>query len=70
MRTLIELFYIILGLGVALVMTWAAAWAYPLARTEIWWCGAAAMLATVVMGIGPLHRAHIADRLARRHAES
>jgi hypothetical protein len=41
-------------------MTWAAAWAYPLARTEIWWCGAAAAVATVAMGVGVLigQRAH------------
>ncbi|MBZ6380609.1 hypothetical protein [Sphingomonas sanguinis] len=69
MRVRTELFYIGLGLMAALVMTWAAAWAYPLARTEIWWCGAAAAVATVAMGVGPLHRARIADRMARRHSE-
>ena len=69
MRVLIELFYIVLGLVAAVVMTLAAAWAYALAKTEIWWCGAAAMVATLMMGIGPLHRARIADRMARRHAE-
>ncbi|MGE7207415.1 hypothetical protein ACQKJZ_17280 [Sphingomonas sp. NPDC019816] len=69
MRVRIELFHIALGLAAAVVMTWAAAWAYPLARTEIWWCGLGAMIATVAMGIGPLHRARIADRMARRHAE-
>ncbi|MBB3879583.1 hypothetical protein [Sphingomonas pseudosanguinis] len=69
MRVRIELFYIVLGLVAAVIMTRAAAWAYPLARAEIWWCGAAAMVATVVMGIGPLHRARIADRMARRHSE-
>ncbi|WP_343527919.1 hypothetical protein [Sphingomonas sp.] len=69
MRVLIELFYIVLGLAAALVMTWAAAWAYPLGRAEIWWCGIGAMVATVAMGVGPLHRARIADRMARRHSE-
>ncbi|WP_230481418.1 hypothetical protein [Sphingomonas sp. Leaf21] len=69
MRVRTELFYIALGLFAAFDLTWLAAWAYPLARTEIFWCGAGAMLATVAMGIGPVHRARIADRMARRHSE-
>ena len=49
MRVKTELFYIGLGLMAALVMTWAAAWAYPLGRVEIWWCGLGAAVATVAI---------------------
>ena len=64
-RTAIELFHIAVGLTAAVAMTWAAAWAYPLGRETIWWCGAAAMLATVLMGVGPLRRARAIDRKRR-----
>ena len=62
MRTLVELLHIVVGLIAALAMTVAAAWAYPLGRDVIWWSGAAAMVATVLMGLGPLRRARIVDR--------
>lgn len=65
MRSAIELFYIVAGLVVALAMTWAGAWAYPLGREVIRWCGAAAMVATIAMGIGPLRRARAIDRGVR-----
>lgn len=61
-RTTIELLYIAAGLAAAVAMTWAAAWAYPLGRETIWWCGGAAMVATVLMGVGPLRRARAIDR--------
>ncbi len=61
-RTTVELLYIAAGLVAAVAMTWASAWAYPLGRDVIWWCGAGAMLATVLMGIGPLRRARSIDR--------
>ena len=61
-RTVVESLYIVAGLAVAVAMTWAAAWAYPLGYETIWWCGAAAMVATVLMGIGPLRRARAIDR--------
>jgi uncharacterized membrane protein len=60
--TLIELLHVVAGLAVAAAMTAAAAWAYPLGAEVIWWCGAAAMAATVTMGLGPLRRALAADR--------
>jgi hypothetical protein len=56
-RTLIEILHILVGLGVAVAITWAAAWSYPLGQDVIWWCGAAAMVVTVIMGIGPLRQA-------------
>nr|WP_163960208.1 hypothetical protein [Sphingomonas insulae] len=54
--------HIAAGLVAATAMTWAAAWAYPLGYEVIWWCGAAAMVATVLMGVGPLRRARAIDR--------
>jgi len=60
--TLVEVLHIAAGLAAAAALTYAAAWAYPLGREVIWWCGAGAMVATVVMGLGPLRRAHAADR--------
>ena len=67
-RTAIELLSIAAGLIVAALMTWAAAWSYPLGREVIWWCGAGAMVATVLMGIGPLRRARAADRAGVKRA--
>ncbi|SFP46114.1 hypothetical protein [Sphingomonas rubra] len=61
-RALTELFFIVAGLAAAWVMTKLAMWAYPLGRDVIRWCGLAAMLATIVMGVGPLARAVRADR--------
>ena len=61
-HAVIELLHIAAGLAAALAMTWAAAWAYPLGFDVIWGCGGFAMLATVVMGIGPLRRAAARDR--------
>jgi 1,4-dihydroxy-2-naphthoate octaprenyltransferase len=61
-RTLTELFFITAGLVLAGLMTWAAAWAYPMGREPIRWCGLAAMVATIAMGAGPLARAIRADR--------
>ena len=60
--TLVELLHVVAGLMAAAALTAAAAWAYPLGAEVIWWCGAAAMVATVGMGLGPLRRAFLADR--------
>ena len=64
-KTTIEILHILAGLVVAIAITWAAAWSYPLGWDVIWWCGAAAMVATVAMGLQPLRRAQRHDRLAR-----
>ena len=61
-RTAIEILHILAGLAVAVAITWAAAWSYPLGQDVIWWCGAAAMVVTVIMGIGPLRQARLRDR--------
>ena len=61
-QVLTELFHLGLGLLAALAMTAAAAWSYPLGRNVIWGCGIFAMVATALMGIGPLRRAAARDR--------
>jgi hypothetical protein len=61
-HVLIELLYVVAGLMAGLALTAAAAWAYPLGYDVIWACGAVAMAASVVMGIGPLRRAAARDR--------
>ena len=63
--TLVELLHLVAGLVATAALTSAIAWAYPLGRVVIWWCGAAAMVAMVLMGVGPLRRAAQADRRAR-----
>lgn len=65
-NTLVETLHILAGLAVAVAMTWAAAWSYPLGQEVIWWCGGAAALATVAMGVRPLRRAWRQDRIAAR----
>ncbi|HEX8415673.1 MAG TPA: hypothetical protein VF637_17605 [Sphingomicrobium sp.] len=64
-HTLIELAYAGAGLLVALVMTWAAAWAYPLAANVIWVVGAAAMVAVVAINWSAVREAIARDRGAR-----
>ena len=60
--TLIELLHILGGLAAAAALTKAIAWSYPLGAEVAWWCGGAAMVATVLMGLGPLRRAWAADK--------
>jgi len=64
--TTIEILHIVAGLVAAVAITWAAAWSYPLGWDVIWWCGAAAMVATLAMGIRPLRHARRLDRETRR----
>ena len=64
--TTIEILHIVAGLVAAVAITWAAAWSYPLGWDVIWWCGAAAMVATLAMGIRPLRRARRLDQTTRR----
>jgi hypothetical protein len=61
-RTLVELFFLALGLLAGFALSWACAWSYPLGADIIWTCGGLAMLATMLMGVGPLRRAWRADR--------
>ena len=65
-KTTIKILHILAGLVVAIAITWAAAWSYPLGQDVIWSCGAAAMVATMLMGVGPLRRARRLDQTTRR----
>ncbi len=64
MRVLIELLHILAGIFAAILIASLAAWSYPLAKQDIWWVAYAAMVALVVMGIGPIRRARAVDRQA------
>lgn len=57
-----ESLHILAGLAAAAALTSAIAWSYPLGATTAWWCGGAAMIATALMGVGPLRRAWALDR--------
>jgi hypothetical protein len=69
MRVLIEVLHIVVGLFAAMLIAALAAWSYPLARQDIWWVAFAAMIAVVVMGLGPIRRAYLADREAFESAD-
>ncbi|UUL82898.1 hypothetical protein [Sphingomonas qomolangmaensis] len=56
-RVLIELFYVLLGLGAAIVIGLTAEWAYPIGAKNIWLVTYAAMVAVVLMGVRPIVRA-------------
>jgi len=62
MRVLIEVLHIVVGLLAALLIAALAAWAYPLAKHDIWLVTYVAMAAVVAMGVGPIRRAHAADK--------
>lgn len=64
-RTLVELLHVAAGIAVALWLTTNFARSYPLGREVIWWCGTAAMLATLAMAVRPVRRAMEQDRMAR-----
>ena len=62
MRVLIEVLHLAAGLGAAMLIASLAAWSYPLARGDIWLVTYAAMIAVVLMGIGPIRKAFRHDR--------
>ena len=62
MRVLIEVLHIVVGLAAAVLIGSLSAWAYPLARYDIWLVTYVAMAAVVVMGIGPIRRAYVVDK--------
>lgn len=62
MRVLIEVIHIAIGLAAAWLIGWAAAWSYPRATDDIWLVAYGCMVAVVLMGIGPVRRAHAIDR--------
>jgi TRAP-type C4-dicarboxylate transport system permease small subunit len=64
MRVLIEILHILAGIFAAMLIASLAAWSYPLAKHDIWWVAYAAMVAVVLMGVGPIRRAWAEDRKA------
>ena len=62
MRVLIEVLHILAGIFAAMLIASLAAWSYPLAKHDIWWVAYAAMVAVVLMGVGPIRRAWAEDR--------
>ena len=61
-RTLWEIFHLLLGIAAALVIAALSAWAYPLARDDIWIVATVAMVATTIMSVSPVLRAMAEDR--------
>jgi type IV secretory pathway TrbD component len=61
-RVLIEVLHIVAGLIAAVVIASLAAWSYRRATDDIWLVAYVAMVAVVLMGIGPLRRAYAQDR--------
>lgn len=66
-RTAIELAHIAGGIGLALVIAWATAWAVPLARRDIWSVDVVSIFVILVMGIEPVRDALVADHAEARH---
>ena len=56
--------HVALGLAVAAVVTFAAAWAYPVGAFVIHRVGASAMVVVVLINVGLLRRAWAKDRAA------
>jgi uncharacterized membrane protein len=62
MRVLIEVLHIVAGLIAAFIIASLAAWSYRRATDDIWLVTYVAMIAVVIMGIGPIRRAYAVDR--------
>jgi len=69
MRVLIEVMHIAIGLVVAALISWAAAWSYPRATSDIWLVGFGCMIAVVLMGVGPVRKAIEEDKAKLAEAE-
>lgn len=65
-HVLIELAHLAGGVALALAISWAAAWAYPLGAAVIWAYGGAAAVATVILAAGPIRDAWRRDRASAR----
>jgi hypothetical protein len=62
MRVLIEVLHLALGIAAAAAIAYLAEWSYPLAGADIWRVAGAAIVAVLLMGVGPLRRAYAEDR--------
>jgi hypothetical protein len=63
-KTLIEFAHIAAGIGLALVMAWAMAWAVPLAKLDIWAVDLVSIVVILIMGVQPVREAMAADKAA------
>ena len=61
-KTLIEFVHIAAGIGLALVMAWAMAWAVPLAKLDIWAVDLVSIVVILIMGVQPVREAMAADK--------
>ena len=64
-RTIVELLFLGLGLGVAVLIASAATWAVGGISRTVWTIAFAAMGIEVLLQIGPIRRAWRTDRAAR-----
>ena len=62
MRVLVEVLHIVAGIFAAMLIAALATWSYPLAEKDIWLVAYVAMVAVVLMGVGPIRRALEEDR--------
>ncbi|ODP38249.1 hypothetical protein [Sphingomonas turrisvirgatae] len=65
MRVLVEALYVAAGIAVALVFASLCAWAYPLAKQDVWLVTGVAIVCVILMAIGPMRRAAALDRARR-----
>ena len=64
-RTLYELLHIAAGVVGTALIAWVAAWAVPMAQSDIWLVAYVAMGIVVFMGVRPLRLAWRADQAAK-----
>jgi len=64
-RTIVELIFLAIGLGVAAVIASLAAWAVPGIGRTIWMIAYVVMAIDVLLRIMPIRRAWLRDRAAR-----
>ncbi len=64
-RTAVELFACVTGLAAALMIGSVSAWAYPLARDNIWLVTWVSMGIVVLLNLGQIKRVIVADRAER-----
>lgn len=69
MRVLVEVLHIVSGLAAALLIAALCTWSYPLAEDDIWLTAYVAMIAVVLMGIGPIRRAYEEDKATMAAAQ-
>lgn len=65
MRVLVEALHIAAGIAVALLIAALCAWAYPLAERDVWTVTGVAIVAIILLGVGPMRRAYAAERKDR-----